>query len=110
MRVFAFTGFAMKQSIKIIGVLVLILLVGISLYSSRQETSSEVVRIGAIIPLTGQYGALGGSVQKAMTMTKDDLGANANIEIIFEDDQYDPKLAVTAYKKLRDIDHIDAVV
>jgi ABC-type branched-subunit amino acid transport system substrate-binding protein len=100
----------MNKSIQIIGIALAVLLIGIGVYTSKRDTSAEVIRIGAIVPLTGQYAALGESVRNAMIMAKDDLGEDANIEIIFEDDAYDPKLAVTAYKKLRDIDDIDAVV
>ncbi len=70
---------------------------------------SEIIRVGVIIPLSGQYAALGESNRNAILMAKEELKAH-NIEVFFEDDKYDAKTAVSAYQKLKNIDGIDAVI
>lgn len=82
----------------------------------QHKDSAPSVRIGVILPLTGQYAFLGESDRKAMLLALEEIEANnggvnaSDIELHFEDDGYDAKTAVSAYQKLRSIDHIDAVV
>ncbi len=78
---------------------------------------SETFSIGVITPLTGQYAFIGEANRNAILLAQrqfgDTFGPDKNskkVEVFFEDDKYDAKLAVTAYKKLRDINHIDAVI
>ncbi len=88
-----------------------IIIAGIYAVSTKDKSISqtETIKVGVILPLTGQYAALGESSRSAALLAKEELKAD-NIELIFEDDNYDAKKAVTAYKKLRSIDGIDAVL
>ncbi|HEY0907975.1 MAG TPA: ABC transporter substrate-binding protein [Candidatus Paceibacterota bacterium] len=87
----------------------LVLAIGMIMLVSLPEKTASKVHVGVILPLTGQYASLGESDRNAMLMAKEDLAAS-NIELHFEDDAYDAKKAVSAYRQLRSVHDIDAVV
>lgn len=101
----------MNKSIKIlIGIVAVIAIIwGITSSLEPQQTSAEKIHVGVILPLSGQYAALGESDRNAILMAKEELKAD-NIELYFEDDKYDAKTAVTAYQKLKSINNIDVVI
>ncbi len=70
--------------------------------------STEVVKIGAILPLTGPTGFLGEGQQFGMNLAISDLKTNKRkVEFIFEDSKGKPDIAVSAAKKLLDIDNVN---
>lgn len=99
----------MNKLTKIILGIIAIGLIVWAVIASQNPQVNQKIKVGVILPLSGQYAALGESDRNAIIMAKEDLKAD-NIEFIFEDDKYDAKTAVTAYQKLASIDHIDAVV
>lgn len=100
----------MKNKKIIIGVLVLILIVvGTVSYNSSKPVVNNKIKVGVILPLSGQYASFGESVKNSMEMSLKDL-QNNNIELIFEDDQYDSVKALSAYNKLQSVDNVDIVV
>lgn len=101
-----------KITAGVVGIVLIILIIVYVVVSGRQGmmTKSEV-HVGVILPLTGQYASLGESDRNAMLLAQKDLGpAGANIKLYFEDDAYDAKTAVSAYQKLKSLNHIDVVV
>lgn len=92
----------------IVAAATLIVVVSMMVTIKHKDSASSVARIGVILPLTGQYAFIGESDRKAMLLAQEDLGSS--VELYFEDDGYDAKTAVSAYQKLRAVDHIDAVV
>lgn len=101
----------MKNKKIIIAVVVLIVIVIGAVVSggNNKTASTDVVRVGVILPLSGQYAAFGESVKKSMEMSLQDL-PNKNVELVFEDDQFDSKKALSAYNKLQSVDNVDMVV
>ncbi len=101
----------MKNKKIIIAVVILIVIViGAVVYGGNDKTAStDKVRVGVILPLSGQYAAFGESVKKSMEMSLQDL-PNKNVELVFEDDQFDSKKALSAYNKLQSVDNVDMVV
>ena len=71
------------------------------LISAPTLVAAENVKIGALIPLTGPAAIFGTKIQQAITSF-----ANDRISFVFEDEGCDPKMAVTAYKKLSNIDGV----
>lgn len=100
-----------RQSTLLILIIPLVLLL-ISLSGCRNKLSNEV-KIGAILPLTGQGAVLGKSYQNSMdigveyvnTQNKKDL-----VKIIYEDSQANSSKAVTAAQKLIRIDKVDILI
>lgn len=104
---------------KIVTIL-LVCAVAIFLYTTQGQKSSvtsagEPIRIGANISLTGVAADFGQMSKKAMDLAVEEInakgGANGRkVELYIEDDQTDPKTAVSSYRKLVDIDNVDAVI
>jgi len=97
----------------IIGVIAVILIVvGISYFgkNSNQPSVKEPIKIGVILPLTGDAAFIGDAAKNSAILAKESFGKTKNTyELIFEDDQADSKKTVSAFRKLVDIDKIRAV-
>lgn len=82
----------------------------------KEEAKSDkpTVKIGAILPLTGNLANNRTTTQEAMILALQDNQNKGNLkynyEILFEDYEGKPAKAVSAYHKLNNIDKIDAVV
>jgi len=69
---------------------------------------SEKIRIGVIFPMTGPISETGVASQTGLQMALDESPGN-NIEILLEDDAYDPKRTVAAFTKLTSQDRVDLI-
>ena len=66
---------------------------------------SDAIRIGAILPLTGDYADVGNWMQTGMKLALDEINANREkkITVIYEDSQSKAAVGVKAYRKLKDV-------
>ena len=76
--------------------------------------AGEPFRIGALNPVTGAGGTYGPGMQKAIVMAADEINAAGGaggrlIEVVAEDTQTTPDAAVTAVKKLIEVNKVQAV-
>lgn len=74
---------------------------------------TKVMKVGAILPLSGPIASSGGFAKDGIEEAVKDLMARAdgsNIEVIFEDGQYDSKASLSAYSKLKNVDGIKALI
>ena len=84
--------------------------------TKKEEASGEdVIRIGAIAPVTGDRAEAGQSVWRSFQIAADDINAKGGvmgkkIEIVLEDSKGDAKEAVELTKKLADDESICAVL
>ncbi|NOZ69350.1 MAG: ABC transporter substrate-binding protein [Deferribacteres bacterium] len=77
----------------------------------QKPEARETFRIGMVADLTGNYGFIGEGMKNAMLLAKDKLKGNKyRYELLFEDDQADPKLSASAANKLINVDRVDAIV
>ena len=74
-------------------------------FSKPEQVNAEKIKIGVIAPLTGIAADYGAEIKAGV----EDAGGT-NVEYVFEDDKCDPKEAVTAYKKLVDLDKIRLII
>lgn len=74
------------------------------------ETDSRY-RIAAILPLTGQVASMGGYLKSGLDLAYQKLSEDQKkqIEIVYEDDQFNPTLTIAAYRKLSIAGRLDAV-
>ncbi len=104
----------MKQTTQIIISIIAVLtlaLTGIAISMSGKPKTSETIKIGFVGPLTGDIGFLGEGMRNAMLIAKDELkDTKYNYEYVFEDTQNDPKVVVSAVKKLMSVDKVDAII
>jgi branched-chain amino acid transport system substrate-binding protein len=82
------------------------LILGIT--SCKKKEKEEVIKIGAILPLTGNLSFLGVPEATALKIAVNDINLmeNKKIEIFIEDSKGQPKDAIAAAKKLIDIQKI----
>jgi len=71
-------------------------------------TQRTTLTIGAILPLTGDAGAYGQSMKRGMELASSQV--TGDLEILFEDSQADPKQAVSAFQKLRDVNKVSLIL
>lgn len=92
---------------------------GLAFWGINKETSSaeqvpsqkEVVKIGVIMPLTGNSVVYGEAFKNMFQMRFDEITKNSNFDykIIFEDDQFDIKKQILAAQKLINLDNVDVI-
>ncbi len=74
--------------------------------ASKEKASQGTIKIGIIAPLTGIVANYGEQVRKGV----ESVQVPANIQFVFEDDQCDAKTAVSAFKKLSDLDGVHYMI
>ncbi|MBE6467950.1 MAG: ABC transporter substrate-binding protein [Alphaproteobacteria bacterium] len=76
-----------------------------------KENEKPVVKIGAVLPLTGNTSMLGESLKAGiLAAVADRKDTKHKYEIVWEDDQHSPAKAVAAAHKLISSDKVNAVV
>jgi len=106
----------MRQKRKLIPIiigLIVIALIGIWIVRQRQQ-ETNVVKIGAILSLTGDAASYGDMMKKGMDIAVEEINTSGGINgipinIIYEDSQFDPKKAVSAFMKLTNIDGVKVI-
>jgi branched-chain amino acid transport system substrate-binding protein len=80
------------------------------LFTSSLFAEKETVKIGVLLPLSGDYAWLGEDIQRGFKLAqKESKPNNFNYELIFEDDGFVPAKAVLAVNKLIKINKVDVV-
>lgn len=95
-----------------VGVIILIIaVVGlVVIYSGNiSNVKTEGVKIGVIIPLTGDAVSYGTGVKRGLELAKKELGLE-NVELIYEDSKCDGKEAVNSINKLISSDKVQAII
>ena len=93
--------------------LVVICVVGTNMYQHREQKSGKpVVKIGAILPLTGAMGFVGQTYKDLYEMRLSEIPENSKFkyQLIFEDDQLDAQKSLTAGQKLLSLDNVDVLL
>ncbi len=79
--------------------------------ATTEPVSEEVIKIGAIQPLTGKVSYVGEWVSQGINLAIDEFNKQGKkIEVIYEDDACDPTKAVNAIEKLINIDKVKIII
>lgn len=83
--------------------------------SEGKSTENKSVKIGAVLPLTGEYSSYGKSCKMAMELltkknNEKESKSDSKIEIIYEDDESKPEMSLALFKKLIEEEKISAVI
>lgn len=106
----------MKKKNALIALCATVVLGFLLFVSSRGEqpapiASDDPLKVGVILPLSGDLAALGEEVQKGIAVAVAEAAVDGKkIEIIYEDDGFDPKRSVSAANKLLSVDKADVVL
>lgn len=94
----------------ITGAVVLALAALIYAFQSPAEPHKDLT-IGAVISKTGFAADYGDMAEKAATLAVEEINAKGgSVRLVVEDDETNPTKAVSAYRKLVDVDRADAVI
>jgi len=107
----------MKKQNKIylvIGIVVVVLIAAIVIFSN-QQSEEEVIKIGAILPLSGSNAVYGQEIQNAIELAREEINSEGGIngkvlKIIYEDDQADPKMGTNSMQKLVNVEKVFVVL
>lgn len=90
-----------------VAVLIILVLIGVGIYrqfSKKQE--KEVIKIGAILPLTGKFSFYGNEVKNGLTLVQKN---DSSLNFIFEDNLSQANISVTAMNKLLEDPNISII-
>jgi len=78
----------------------------------EKKEEQKVIKIGAILPLTGGLAFLGKPEQVALQIAANEVNSTGKlkVEIIFGDSKGDPKEGVTLANKMINIDKVNAII
>ncbi len=115
-RLLMYLKYMNKKIIWTVVAIIIIVIIGVSVSRpSQKPQSNNPIKIGAVLSLSGfaapwgEYGKNG--INLAVKNINDAGGINGRkVEVIFEDDHTDGKLAVSAFNKLVTIDHVNGVI
>lgn len=109
----------MNQSMKtILGIVIVVVLIwfGFELSDNKNETvSSEPIKIGAILQLSGDFSQYGEWTSAGLKMAIEEINEKGGIdgrpiEVIYEDSQADVATAISSFNKLVDVDRVKIVL
>jgi branched-chain amino acid transport system substrate-binding protein len=107
-----------KQKVISIIIAVAVVMVGIivsnpSAGSSDTQNKTQTIKIGSIVGLTGEYAQVGKNWANGIALAEKQYEAEnpgVDVQIIQEDSEFDTQTGVTAYKKLENVDNVDALI
>lgn len=79
------------------------------LFGCKNNESSNKIKVGAAIALTGFGADFGQSEKNAIELLKEKFGDDGKVEFYIEDTKSDVKSGITAIKKLIDVDKCDII-
>lgn len=105
----------MKQFRNILIVMLVLIITSLFLVSGCEKKEAETIKIGAILPLTGTASEIAAQHKMGIDFAVNEINAAGGIngkklEIIYEDDQNDPKTTVSAFNKLNSINKVPVVL
>lgn len=76
-----------------------------------QKKEEDVIKFGAVLPQTGNLSQLGIPKQEAFLLAEDHINKKGGIEgkkigIVFGDNQGEPKIGVSVFRKMHDIENV----
>lgn len=108
----------MSKNTKIIlGIIIAVVIIGGICWAARRKAAApvaeegEVIKIGAILPLSGPVAMFGDWARKGMEIALEDINLEeVKIEVLFEDSKLDAKEGIIAYNKLVNIDNAGLII
>lgn len=84
-------------------------------FNGSNPPAAEIIKIGAVLPLTGDSAAWGEQGKYGIQMAVDEINAAGGIKgrkvtVVYEDSKAEPRTAVSAIQKLTSVDNVPAIV
>ena len=104
----------MSKTSKIVAGIIVVVLIIWGITASRKGGTEDTVtiKIGVIAPMTRNAATYGEQVKKGIDIAIERIKkeGKVNIELIIEDNQFDPKIGLTAYNKLAKVDKVKYLI
>jgi branched-chain amino acid transport system substrate-binding protein len=97
----------MKRKILILLAILVVIIAAIAIYFTQKPKEPETIKIGAILPLTGELSIFGNWLKEGIIVASEDY---KNIQFIFEDNKNQTSVALSAFNKLIAVDNVKAVI
>ncbi len=95
------------------GIIVIVIVVILGVYFSKNKTTPSTIKIGLISGTTGDYAVVGENYNKGVELAKEQWIAShpeQTINMIVENDEFNAKRGLSAYQKLASVDNVDAFI
>lgn len=92
---------------------IVVIFLGLFIFNQVNNNDSNIIKIGAVLPLSGEGAVYGQSAQKGIDLAVEKVNRENNkfqIEVIYEDDQFDPVLALSSLQKLKTQEDINYAI
>ncbi len=105
-----------KITLAVVGIIIILLIIGlVSKKNTTPISSSNPIKIGAVLSLTGDAAPWGEYGKNGMELAVKTINSKGGIngrqvELLTEDDHTDPKQGVSAFNKLTSVDHVDGII
>ncbi len=81
---------------------------------SNKSVDKDTIKVGVILPLSGVRSDAGESHSKGLELALEEINNNPKnkykIELMYEDDQYDPKQGVSGFKELTEKENVNFII
>jgi branched-chain amino acid transport system substrate-binding protein len=99
----------MKRKILIPLAILVVIIAAIAIYFTQKPKEPETIKIGAILPLTGELSFIGEHEKKSILLAESTYPSKY-IKIIIEDNASNPKNALSAAQKLIQKDKVNIII
>lgn len=99
-----------------IGIIIVVVILAVVFVTTRTKKEPGEIKIGAILPLTGNAALYGQSPKKGIDLALEEINekggikGNRKLVVIYEDSKAVPTDGVTACRKLVNIDKVSAII
>jgi ABC-type branched-subunit amino acid transport system substrate-binding protein len=98
----------MKRKILIPLAILVVIIAAIAIYFTQKPKEPETIKIGAILPLTGNWSIVGEPQRNSIILAFGDTGlSEKRIKIFIEDSKGDPKEGVNIVSRLINVENVD---
>ena len=92
------------------GIVVIVLIIG-AVLATNNPSNNEIIKIGAILPLTGDFASYGEGFKNTIALAIENSGLKDRVQLIIEDDgSCAPNQDINATQKLVSIDKVKAII
>ncbi len=101
-----------KYKIPAVILIILIVVVGAFCFNNNKKADTQGLKIGAIMSLTGDFGAVGENTLKGMKVAQEIYKEKSGnqVDLVVEDDGGDGAKGLSAYRKLTTQDNVQGII
>lgn len=102
----------MKKRLLAIAFAAMAMAVALWILKGRHSHSGSVVRVGVILPLTGDGAVYGKAIKNGIELAREETRQDAfrSLALVYEDDQGQPTQSVSAVRRLIDIEKVPVII